>query len=158
MTLLTLATAKAHLRADSDDEDALIQLWLTAAEVAAMEYLNRNVYVDGTALTAAKAAVAGSLSAATSAYDAAVQAANLLPSLVERNIALHSAEQAYLAAQNSARETYNGIVINDLISAAILLIVGHLYENRQEAQPGTVTQIPMGAHHLLQPFRVDMGV
>lgn len=53
----------------------------------------------------------------------------------------------------------NPLVANDLVRAAILLILGHLYANREEVVVGTsVTQIPMASQHLLQPYRVCMGV
>lgn len=48
--LLTLATAKIHLRVDHDDEDDLITLYIGAAEASAGEYLNRTIYADATAM------------------------------------------------------------------------------------------------------------
>lgn len=51
------------------------------------------------------------------------------------------------------------MVVNDAIRAAILLITGHLYRNREEVITGTITaQIPMGAHSLMWPYRVGLGV
>lgn len=44
MSIITLATAKAHLRVDHTDEDALITLYLSAATRAAAEYLCRPIY------------------------------------------------------------------------------------------------------------------
>lgn len=52
-----------------------------------------------------------------------------------------------------------GIVINAAITAALLLIAGHLYANREDVVSGvSVAQLPSGAQHLLQPYRVGMGV
>ena len=52
-----------------------------------------------------------------------------------------------------------GIVINAAITAAMLLIAGHLYANREDVVSGvSVAQLPSGAQHLLQPYRVGMGV
>jgi hypothetical protein len=45
--------------------------------------------------------------------------------------------------------------------AAILLIVGHLYENREEVvehSNQTLLNIPTGAEALLRPLRVRMGM
>jgi len=55
-------------------------------------------------------------------------------------------------------EDETGIVVNDLIRAGILLILGHLYLNRETVTDVTVNEVPMGALHLLQPYRIDMGV
>lgn len=52
-----------------------------------------------------------------------------------------------------------GIVINPAIQAALLLIVGHLYANREDTVVGlSVTQLPNGAEYLLQPYRAGLGV
>ena len=51
------------------------------------------------------------------------------------------------------------MVANDLIRAACLLIVGHLYANRENVVVGTsATQLPMGAHELVTPYRVGWGI
>ena len=51
-----------------------------------------------------------------------------------------------------------GIVANSLITAAILLILGHLYENRETVTDKPLNNVPMGALSLLQPYRIEMGV
>ncbi|SDV49816.1 head-tail connector protein [Chitinasiproducens palmae] len=51
------------------------------------------------------------------------------------------------------------IIVNNAIRAAILLILGKLYANREDVVVGaTVSQLPDGAEHLLQPYRVGLGV
>lgn len=105
--LLDLATVKLHLRVDDSAEDALISLYVTAAEEFAMQFLGRTIY----ATTLAQGA------------DTA------------------------------------GIVINPAIQAALLLIAGHLYANREDVLVGvSATQLPNGAQYLLQPYRSGMGV
>ena len=54
----------------------------------------------------------------------------------------------------------NPIVVNDAIRAAILLMLGHLYRTREEVQGsgGASVQVPMGAHSLLWPHRIGLGV
>lgn len=48
------------------------------------------------------------------------------------------------------------------IKAAMLLIVGHLYENRQEDVLGNTrisfNSLPMGVYSLLQPYRLGIGM
>lgn len=52
------------------------------------------------------------------------------------------------------------ILVNDSIKAAILLMLGHLYRTREEVQgsDGATIQVPMGAHSLLWPYRIGLGV
>lgn len=45
------------------------------------------------------------------------------------------------------------------IRAAMLLTIGHLYENREAVVIGaTVAELPLGVQNLLQPFRLSLGV
>lgn len=112
MSLVDLEAAKLHLRVDDEDEDSLIQIYLDAAEQAAIDFLNRNVYADQEAL------------------DAAAEPPEAL-----------------------------AMVVNAPIRAAVLLILGHLYANRENTVTGVSVQaLPMGAHALLWPYRVGLGV
>lgn len=44
------------------------------------------------------------------------------------------------------------------IYQAILLIVGHLYENREDTSTANLKELPMGSRYLLNPYRVRMGL
>lgn len=46
--LIDLAIAKQHLRVDGVDDDAMITLYLGAAEKHASDYLGRTIYADET--------------------------------------------------------------------------------------------------------------
>lgn len=51
------------------------------------------------------------------------------------------------------------IIINPTIIAACLLILGHLYANREDVVVGTITaQLPMGSQALLTPYRIGWGI
>lgn len=51
------------------------------------------------------------------------------------------------------------IVVNSTIKCAALLVLGHLFENRQAVLVGvTASDLPMGFKALLMPYRVGMGV
>lgn len=51
------------------------------------------------------------------------------------------------------------MVCNDLVRAAILLTLGHLYANREDNVVGTiVAELKTGAAQLLAPYRMGMGV
>jgi hypothetical protein len=158
MSVITLASAKAHLRLESDYPDVQVQGKLDAAESAAAQFLNRRVFADQAALDAAITAVPAALVAAGVAYQAALTTAGEIEDGVARCAAEGHALRVYRDAQTLANETYAGIVINPQIEAAILLTLGHLFENRQDVQQGAVQQLPIGAEQLLFPFRVGLGV
>ncbi len=156
MSFVTLAEAKIHLRAtDGTDEDALIGLYINAAEQAAVKALDRGVYADGTALQTAMTAAPAALTAATAAKEAAIVAAEAMTDADEKAAALQVAETAYLRALVAYRQVFDGIVVNDQIKAAVLLTVGHLYANREDVVIGaSVAALPNGADFLLQPYKV----
>ena len=155
MSLVTLAEAKLHLRVDGIDEDALIGVYIAAAEQSAIALLDRGVYADGTALGAARAAAPAELAAATAAYTEAIAAAQALTDATEQAAATQAAEYAYLRAQVAYRQAMDGIVVNDTIKSAVLLIVGHLYAHREDVVAGvSVAKLPNGAEWLLQPYKV----
>lgn len=153
--LTTLENAKLHLRVDGTDEDALIGLYINAAEQSAVSLLDRGVYVDGTALGAAKAAAPGGLESASAAYDAAIEAAQAMTDDALQAAATQAAEDAYLRAQVAYRQTMDGMVVNDAIKSSVLLIVGHLYAHREDVVAGvSVAKLPNGAEWLLAPYKV----
>lgn len=158
MTIIALGVARAHLRLEDDYPADQIERKLAAAESAAAQFLNRQLFADQAALDTAVAGVPAALVEAGEAYEAACTAADAIDDVVARCAARDQACRVYRAAQTTARETYEGIVLNEQIEAAILLTLGHLFENRQDVQQGSVSQLPIGAEQLLFPFRVGLGV
>ena len=60
-------------------------------------------------------------------------------------------------AANDAGES--PMVCNKQIKAACLLILGHLYTNREDVVTGTIaTELPQGSKALLSPHRIGWGV
>lgn len=104
MALVSLETAKRHLRILHDDDDAQIELYVAAAESIVVAYLDRVVLPEG---------------------------------------GTPPADDAYT------------INITPAITAAILLLVGDLYENR-EADPDATGNavLPKAVRALLAPWRV----
>ena len=89
-------------------------------------------------------------------YDDDVLAVYL--SAAEQSVADYLNRQVY-ATQEELNGDERGIIVNGVIVAAILLICGHLYANREEVLSGvTVTQLPVGARELLRPHRLIQGV
>lgn len=155
MSFVALPEAKLHLRVDGIDEDALIGVYINAAEQSAVSLLDRGVYADGTALGAAKASAPADLTAATAAYTAAIAAAQALTDATEQAAATQAAESAYLRAKVAYRRAMDGMVVNEAIKAAVLLIVGSLYAQREDVVVGvSVAQLPNGAEWLLAPYKV----
>jgi hypothetical protein len=48
----------------------------------------------------------------------------------------------------------DGVVDNPSIDQATLLIVGHWYAHREAVSEASMTEMPLGAYHLLQPYRL----
>lgn len=69
---------------------------------------------------------------------------------------------AYLAVEGKIfRKVYDaevptadatGVKADDAINAAALLILGHLYANREAVTDGSRVEVPMGAEWLLTPY------
>ncbi|WP_194205810.1 head-tail connector protein [Superficieibacter sp. 1612_C1] len=53
MTVVRIETALEHLRLDEDTDKAMVEIYLCAAEDAAMQFLNRQFYADETTLASA---------------------------------------------------------------------------------------------------------
>ena len=113
MPVISLTTARHHLR-DPDDDDEYLELLIEAAEGQAMDYLNRRFYADQLTL-----------------------------------------DEAVAAGDAGDRP----MVSNKQIAAACLLILGHLYANREDVVTGTIaTELPKGSEALLTPHRIGWGV
>lgn len=157
MNLITIEQARAHCRADAADDD-LLTIYGDAAEEAAQQFLNRRVYADESTLSGARDGVPAMLEAADTAYDDAVEAADDLDGSA-RCAALDAAVFVRAAARARAREIDSGIVATDDIVSGILLILGHLYRNREDVVTGPApAALPMGAHALLWPHRIGLGI
>lgn len=161
MSIVTLEQAKAHLRVDGTDEDALIEVYLDAAEQSAADYMERNLYEAAGDLADAIAAVHDAMAAATATYEADVEAAEAIDDAVERAIALRRADSIYAAAQDSAARTCSGMVMTQAVRSAVLLLVGHLYQNRSavvDSSRAQVAEAPLAVRWLLDPHRTGLGV
>ena len=155
MSFVTTSEAKLHLRVDSADGDALIGVYITAAEQMAVALLDRGVYADGTALGVAKAAAPGELDTAIAAYESAIAAAEALADETAIAAAIQTAGNGLLRAKVAHRHAMDGMVVNEAIKAAVLLIVGSLYTQREDVVVGvSVAKLPNGAEWLLAPYRV----
>lgn len=68
-------------------------------------------------------------------------------------------EDELLAAVAAGTAGEDPMIANAEIQAAVLLTVGHLYENRENTVVGlSAVELPHGAREFLQPYRVGLGV
>lgn len=160
MSVIAIDTAMRHLRAEEDDRE-LVQLYLDAAEERVEAHLQRRFYADEIALEAARATVPALRQESLDRYRTrtdtqsryAVPAGSLTGETVRLSASIYQGEiDGYDAIEQ-------GLVINKAITSACLLILGHLYENRENTVIGvSATPLPMGALFLLEPYRAGLGV
>lgn len=152
MSIIDINVARAHLRLEPDYPAQQVQMYLDAAEDAAMRFLNRRIFADQAAKNAAVAAI--DLVAAKKALDDAVKAAQALADPAARQAAMEYASYLYRQALSEANETFRGVLMNPQIQAGVLLIAAHLFERRGDAQAA----IPEATYMLLYPYREGLGV
>jgi hypothetical protein len=162
MSVIDIEVALRHQRIDDDADEQLradAQIKLNAAELTAMRFMSRNVYANANDLAAARATVPALHVAASDAYDAAIADADAITNDAYKAVLTDAAEQIYSDAKAEISAIAMGMVINDQIVGAIMLIFGHLYENREDVVAGlSLAQLPKGAEYLLQTYRVWLGV
>ena len=148
MSFITLAQAKLHCRIDGTDGDADLLIKISAAERAASEYIQCEIYLTQSALNSAISQSSSTLENAKSDYDEAMAEAALLTDADLREMEEQQALDVYNRAKYSVSRVRNGVVINDLIVASMLLIVGWMNEVREDGEP-----IPKAARDLLHHFK-----
>ena len=158
MSAIAIAVAMNHLRADDDAQD-MVQIYLDAAEHAASQFMNRLFFPDQAALTDAQDDAVFALAAARTARVAALAAADALEDCGERAVQVELIEATFAEAAGKCAMAIRGIVLNPSITAACLLKLGHLYEHHEDVVLSQAPMaMPMGSQHLLQPFRIGLGV
>jgi len=154
MALLTPEQCRAQCRVDGEYADTELADLLVSAEAAASAYLNCATFDAQAALDAALEALPGQAAAARASYAAALAAADAEPDEQKAQTMRMVAEQRLANANLAGQRVLYGIVADGSILAAVRLILGHLWANREAVVVGdTATEIPMGAVHLLRPYR-----
>jgi uncharacterized phiE125 gp8 family phage protein len=188
---LTLAEAKAHLRVNHDDEDALInglidavrghvdgkdgflgralvtQTWelvldkFPAAEIKIplppLQTVESIKYDDGAGLEQTLAANQYSVDNASEPGWVMPVTARWPTTLDAINAVRIRFVAGYAPDANSPPDLAANVP--GAIKAAMLLLIGSLYEHREAIVIGqTAVQIPWGAEQLLRPFRVQLGM
>lgn len=176
---VSLAEIKAHLRVDGNSEDALLVGLINAATshaeahtgtaIAQAQMVKKLPCFGNSGLTAPLISVDSVQyvddDGATQTLSSAVYSAvglwtsgnpNLMPYLT---LAYNQDWPSTRAIPEAVTVTYTAgypsVSLPDDIRAAICLLVGHLYENREETIVGVpITSIPMGFEALLSPYKV----
>lgn len=150
MSIVSIETAMHHLRADADDT-VDVQHKLDAAQEMAEQFIGRRIYADYPAvLVAANTALADM--EAMMVERQSVEGSALDPNL--KTMQLDQLSTQWYDMLMMAR----GIATNKAIEVAILLILGTLYEHREDVVVGTsIVRLPQAAEHRLQPYRI-MGI
>lgn len=55
-------------------------------------------------------------------------------------------------------DSFGGFELPKTLAAAILLVLGHLYEHREDTVEKALQSIPLGAEALMRPLRVRLGM
>lgn len=159
MELLTIDQLRNHCKADGDDDDVLL-VYGNGAEAACARLANRHIYPDQATLDAAKVAAVAAHTAGWATYDAAVLAANGVADARVKTVMIENARYALQRTANEMELTLAGIVANDEVNpdilAAVQLIAGHWYVNREEVitgQGAAAVSVPMAAQNIMAMHR-----
>ena len=150
MSIISIDVALHHLRADADDM-LDVQHKLDAAQEIAEQFIGRRIYANFPDVLAAVTV------AATSMADLIAEKETIRNGELDdhiKNTMLENIDSQWHNVKMAAR----GIATNKAIEVAILLILGTLYEHREDVVVGTsIVKLPQAADHRLQPYRI-MGV
>ena len=168
--LLSLADAKAHLRINTacTDDDAYITALIKAARLSAENFTGKQIgsqtwlmYQDEFSLetTISKAPINSIVSVTYKDEDGATQQITDyntdltgFPSRLEVKDLPALYEYGY--NQFTVEFIAGFTTLPDDLKQAMLFIIGHLYENRQDVVTGTIaTTIPQASQYLMQPYR-----
>lgn len=71
---------------------------------------------------------------------------------------VNSVKVRYIAGYSLATDSPNDRPLPPSIEAAILLVLGHLFENREQTSDLKLEDIPLGVVSLLDPYRIRMSL
>lgn len=182
---VSLAEAKAHLRVDIADDDGLIAGYILAARVHVEQHLNRVLIAQTWDYTLdygwpsktwkcerVTLPLSPVMSVTSITYVASDGSSQTLDPSQYKVVNLDTGETAivpaYGASWPSARREMGAVVVRfvagygtqpggipEPIRQAMLLLIGHWYENREAVNVGNiVSELPLACSALLFPYRV----
>lgn len=157
MPVIDIEKAKLHLRVDDDAGDDVQDKLIAAIDIAE-QFLNRKVFANAQEMATLKGTIPDLVEQADTQYNNAIAQSNLY-SPEYRDSSIYAACQNKAEAYRKIRMIDLGIVINASIEIGILMLLGHLYANREDIVVGlSAIELPKSSHHYLMPYRMDMGV
>lgn len=174
-TAVSLTEAKEHLRVDGTDDDTYITTLIDVATDAVQNF-TRLQLMDATYilyLNCFSSEIDLMISPVKDITAIKYYDANNVSQSLDLNIIDPDYKDApgkiYLAKNKSWPTTYerknaveiqflvgeaSASAIDDAIKQAMLLIIGHYYENRLDVVNTLNRELPMGSKHLLTPYRI----
>ena len=169
---ITLTEAKDHLRVDTEDDDSVISGLILAARQWAEEYTGRQLatatldwFIDGfcqqfsvplpplQSVTSIKyldtAGVEQTLSASTYRVDAVSEPGRVALDYGKAWPCTYPVINAV-----TVRFMAGYAAVPEPIRQALLLLIGELYDQRQESVPSQINSVPFGVRALLTPYKV----
>lgn len=172
---ITLQQAKDHLNLTHDLDDALIEMIITSARQRVEQEISKSLltqtvelslddFSDEICLYYAPVQSVTSIAYYDSDNVQQTLAANMydvdLKSMVGRVTRAYNATYPSVYYRpNAVTITYvagygdNAQDVPSPILSAVLLLVGHLYENRDQVSPMNMYDLPMGVSYLLSPYQ-----
>jgi uncharacterized phiE125 gp8 family phage protein len=174
-SVITVADLKEHLRVDHSDEDTLITSLRAAAISWIEDYCNTRLgdvtavgYLDFFYNARFPVGPVNSITSVTYT-DANGDTQTLAAAKYWYDIKTKSARITFDNVPQLYDDTFHAVQINmnvgyaeadvpEPVLHAIRLLVGHLYENRQQVTRTKLNELPLGIHSLVSPYRNILAV
>lgn len=158
MPVIDIEKAKTHLRVDDDAGDD-VAIKLASAIDIAEQYLNRKIYESAQSLKDAKSTIPALVNEATQQYGESIANAQGILDHSFQKSAIEAAKSNKDDALRAVRMVELGIVVNPSLEIGVLMLLGHLYANREDVVAGlSVAELPKSSESFLVPYRKDLGV
>lgn len=154
MAILTIEQARSHCRVEPDYPADQLEVYMHAAESYVVAHLNRAVFQDESSLQDALEALPLNVGAAYDTYKVSLESAESIENEGQKQAVIRMAKARYRLSEINSERTMNGIVANKTIVAAMLLVLGNLFQNREADVVGaSVMELPTGVQRMLASFR-----
>lgn len=169
--VIDTATLRSHVRIADTSEDALLVIYLQAAVAFAQHYTQRS-FGEQTLELALDAFPSGAIELPQGPVSAITTIKYIDTAGVEQTLsntlyvldnyglqcwAVQKADTEWpdtQASANAVKVRYTAGDLPDAVRSALLLLVGHLFENRENSAPLSLQSLPVGAEALLNTVKI----
>lgn len=174
---VSLLDTKKHLRVDHDEEDGLIGMIIISARQTLEKYTNRSFITQTRVLKLDAFPACETIYLPNGAVQSITSISYIDDAGATQTLVLNTdywadfdSDIARLEAVNYWPSTYdrpNAVTITYVcgygaastvpgpLKSALLLLVGHLYENREQVTADNMSEIPFGVSQLISPFILE---